>query len=215
MRALVALLLLANLGFFALAQGWLLPHVGLSTHHQREPQRLAGQLNADSVRVLAEGAAASAAAAAACIQAGPFSSEQLDQVETTLADALRNAASWRRLPAEAEDEWRLLLGGFADAAALSRRQEALRQEGLDSEAVGIAGTPSAALLLGRYPNEAAAEAALSQWRQRTQEPLSVAPPMATLYWMRVEQPDAALRQQLQALAEATPGSSLIACPAPR
>jgi hypothetical protein len=215
MRTLVALLLLANLGFFALARGWLQPYLGLSTHHQREPHRLAGQLNADTVRVLAPTASASSAAAPACIQAGPFSSEQLDKAETTWAAELHNAASWRRLPAEAEAEWRLLLGGFADAAALSARQQALRQEGVGSESVGIAGTPSAALVLGRYPDEAAAEAALSQWRQRTQEPLSLAPPMATLYWMRVEQPDEALRRQLQALAEATPGSSVVTCPAPR
>jgi hypothetical protein len=91
----------------------------------------------------------------------------------------------------------------------------LRQEGVNSEAVGMAGTPSAALLLGRYPDQEAAEAALSRWQQRSQEPVTLAPPMATLYWMRVEQPDEALRQQLQALAAATPGSSMIACPAPR
>jgi hypothetical protein len=215
MRTLVALLLLANLGFFALAQGWLQPYVGLATQHQREPQRLAAQLNAESVRVLAAAAPASAARAPACIQAGPFSSEQLDNVEATLGAALRNAASWRRLPAEAEGEWRLLLSGFADAAAQSRRQEALRQEGVDSEAVGMAGTPSAALLLGRYPDQEAAEAALSRWQQRSPEPVTLAPPMATLYWMRVEQPDEALRQQLLALAAATPGSSVIACPVPR
>jgi len=215
MRTLVALLLLANLGFFALAQGWLQPYVGLATQHEREPQRLAAQLNADSVRVLAAAGSAPAAPAPACIQAGPFSSEQLDRVEATLAASLRNAASWRRLPAEAEGEWRLLLSGFADAAALSRRQDGLRQEGVDSEAVGVAGTPSAALLLGRYPDQEAAEAALARWQQRSPEPVSVAPPMATLYWMRVEQPDELLRQQLQAVAAATPGSSVIACPSPR
>jgi len=60
MRVLVALLLLINLGFFALSRGWLLPHAGLSTQHEREPQRLAAQVNAESVRVRAAGAAASA-----------------------------------------------------------------------------------------------------------------------------------------------------------
>jgi len=69
MRALVALLLLANLGWLALAQGWLQPYVGLASQHEREPQRLAAQLNAASVRVLsAAEAAAAASAAAACVQ---------------------------------------------------------------------------------------------------------------------------------------------------
>jgi hypothetical protein len=63
MRALVALLLLANLGWLALAQGWLQPYVGLSTQNQREPQRLAAQIAADSVRVVSAAAAASAACA--------------------------------------------------------------------------------------------------------------------------------------------------------
>ena len=45
MRALVALLLLANLGFLALARGWLQPYVGLPTQHEREPQRLAAQVD--------------------------------------------------------------------------------------------------------------------------------------------------------------------------
>jgi len=217
MRTLVALLLLANLGFFALAQGWLQPHVGLSTHHQREPQRLAAQFNAESVRVLAAAAPApaSAAAASACLQAGPFSAEQLDSIEALLAATLRNPASWRRLPADAEAEWRLLLGGFADGAALLSRQQALRLEGVDSEVVGEVGTSSAALLLGRYPDEAAAQAALAQWQQRGQQLLSVAPPMATLHWLRVEQADEALRRQMQALAGATPGGSVIPCPVPR
>jgi hypothetical protein len=215
MRTLVALLLLANLGFFALARGWLQPYVGLSTHHEREPQRLAAQLNAESVRVLAAAAPAAAKPAPSCIQAGPFSSEQLDAAEATLAAAPSSAASWRRLPAEGEGEWRLLISGFADAAALSRRQQALRLEGVDSEVVGERDTPSAALLLGHYPDEAAAQAALAQWQQRTPEPVSVAPPVATLHWLRVEQPDEALRQQLQALAAATPGGSVTACPAPR
>lgn len=64
MRALAALLLLANLGWLALAQGWLQPYVGLSSQHEREPQRLAAQIDADSVRVVSATAAAAAASAA-------------------------------------------------------------------------------------------------------------------------------------------------------
>jgi hypothetical protein len=63
MRTLLALLLLANLGFFALSRGWLEPYVGLSAQHEREPQRLAAQLNAQSVRVLDAQAARAALAA--------------------------------------------------------------------------------------------------------------------------------------------------------
>jgi hypothetical protein len=68
MRALIALLLLANAAFLALAQGWLQPWASLPTQHEREPQRLAAQLNAGAVRVLSAASAAAAASAADCAQ---------------------------------------------------------------------------------------------------------------------------------------------------
>ncbi|MBN8510360.1 MAG: sporulation protein, partial [Burkholderiales bacterium] len=64
MRWLVLLLLLANLGFFALAEGWLAPLLVLSTTQQREPQRMAAQVAPERVRIVAAGAAAASAAAA-------------------------------------------------------------------------------------------------------------------------------------------------------
>lgn len=52
LRALVAILLLANLAFLALARGWLEPVLSLSTRGDHEPQRLAAQINAQALRVL-------------------------------------------------------------------------------------------------------------------------------------------------------------------
>jgi len=80
MRALVTLLSLANLGWLVLAQGWLQPYVGLSSQNEREPQRLAAQVAADSVRVVSAAAAASAARAAVCAspQAGDASAGTVD-----------------------------------------------------------------------------------------------------------------------------------------
>jgi len=143
MRTLVTLLLLANLGFFALASGWLQPYVGLSTQHEREPQRLATQVNPESVRVRAVGAAGSSPTTS-CILAGPFSIEQIEAVEAGLAPAMRAPTTWQRQPAE------------------------------------VAGD-------ARGP----------------------------MFWLRVEQPDATLRQRLQDLVAATPGGQLSACAAAR
>lgn len=76
MRALVALLVLANLLFLALARDWLAPVLTLSSAHEREPQRLAAQLNPQQVRVVAPdvASAAIAAAASAASAAAPASS---------------------------------------------------------------------------------------------------------------------------------------------
>lgn len=94
MRWLIALLLLANLLFLALAQGWLQPLAGLST--QREPQRLAAQLHAEAVRVV-DAAVPGPPPPTACLEAGPFDAAQLAEAEALLA-ALP-AGSWQRIPA--------------------------------------------------------------------------------------------------------------------
>ena len=61
LRILVALLLVANLGFFVLSRGALEPLLSLSAHNAHEPQRLAAQVNPQQLRVLSAEAEASAA----------------------------------------------------------------------------------------------------------------------------------------------------------
>lgn len=117
MRALIALLLLANLVFLALAQGWLQPLAGLSTQHEREPQRLAAQLHAETVRVLP-------ADAVTCLQAGPFNAAEAEAAEAALAQAQLPAGTWRRVPVDGSTEtaqfW--LRVEPADAALRTRLQ---------------------------------------------------------------------------------------------
>ncbi len=52
LRALVALLLLANVGFFAWQEGWLDAVVGISAQQGREPQRLKAQVDPERLIVL-------------------------------------------------------------------------------------------------------------------------------------------------------------------
>ena len=63
LRILVALLLVANLAFLALSRGWLEPVLSLSSPNEREPRRLAAQVNPEQLRVLGTEAEASAASA--------------------------------------------------------------------------------------------------------------------------------------------------------
>lgn len=120
MRALVALLLLANLLFLALAQGWLQPAVGLSTQNEREPQRLAEQVRPETVRI------ASPAAQPACLQAGPFTGAQAEAAELALAQAQLPAGRWHRVPADAgPDAAQVWLRVEAPDAALRAQLQAL------------------------------------------------------------------------------------------
>lgn len=64
LRALVVVLLLANLAFFAWMHGWLNSVVGVDPAGEREPQRLNAQVQPNTIRVLGQpGGAASAPAA--------------------------------------------------------------------------------------------------------------------------------------------------------
>lgn len=134
MRALVVLLLLANLGWLALARGWLQPWAGLSSAYEREPQRLAAQVNADAVRVLRPAASKAELAPGACLQAGPFDATQLEEAEAALARL--PAGSWHRVDwpngAEAADAARPARQGVrvdAADAALQRQLQALNLPG--------------------------------------------------------------------------------------
>ena len=133
MRALVVLLLLANLAWLALARGWLQPWAGLSSAHEREPQRLTAQINADAVRVVRP-AASQPDPAAACLQAGPFDAAQIEDAEAALARL--PAGSWHRIDwpngAEAADPGRPARQGVrvdAADAALQRQLQALNLPG--------------------------------------------------------------------------------------
>jgi len=139
MRVLLALLLLANLVFLALSRGWLEPHAGLSAMHQREPQRLAAQIEPDSVRVLAPPTAGLAAPALpvdaaprpaaspaeglpVCLQAGPFAADALLAAEAMLQQMAPPAPAWQRVRGAEGATWLRIDG--ADAA-LHRQLAAL------------------------------------------------------------------------------------------
>lgn len=64
LRALVVVLLLANLAFFAWMHGWLNAVVGVDPAGEREPQRLNAQVQPNTIRVLGQPAGAASAPAA-------------------------------------------------------------------------------------------------------------------------------------------------------
>jgi hypothetical protein len=219
MRALLVLLVLANLGFIALSRGWLEPFVGLSTQHEREPQRLAAQLNAQSVRVLDPNAAGSALATATaidaplCLQAGPFTAEQIDAAQAWLQQAQIPATAWSRTRTETPGQWQVVLGPFTAPDALRRRRDALQRQGFEVEEVGTASGEPSALSFGRFDDPAAAEAALSRLRQRGLSGASVVTLSApsTQHWLRVAQADGALRERLAQLPQAAAGAGFVSC----
>ena len=97
LRALLAALLLANLVFFGWARGWFVPAWPAPGAGEREPARLAAQVAPERVTVLAPAAASAGLSlqpANACLQAGPFETEQTAAADARLVAAGLPAGSW-------------------------------------------------------------------------------------------------------------------------
>ncbi len=96
LRALLALLVVANLLFFAFTRGWLDDVVGVSALGDREPERLSRQVRPQTIRLLPTGGAASAPpidAAVPCYETPTFTAGDAAAVEAALAAALP-AGAW-------------------------------------------------------------------------------------------------------------------------
>jgi len=96
LRALLALLVVANLLYFAFASGWLDGVAGLSAAGDREPDRLAKQVRPQTIRVLPIGSAASAPpidAGVPCYETPTFTAGDAGAVEAALAANLP-AGAW-------------------------------------------------------------------------------------------------------------------------
>jgi len=95
LRALLALLIVANLLYFAFASGWL-DGIGVSALGDREPDRLAKQVRPQTIRVLSVGNAASAPpidAGVPCYETPTFTAGDAGAVEAALAANLP-AGAW-------------------------------------------------------------------------------------------------------------------------
>lgn len=227
MRALVALLLLANLLFFAWSQGWLDDIAGVRAEGDREPERLARQVRPEVVRVLtpqattasvaptATSVAAPAAAAdaprGACLEAGPFDAAAIGPAETALATTLPGG-SWVRRSVEGPGRWVLYMGRFANREAQVRKEQELARLRVPFEP--MAGVPDLepGIALGRYTARDTADAALAQLAQRgIQTARVVELPPAAVHFLRVDGADPALAQRVAGLRLDALGRGFAAC----
>ena len=215
LRALVLLLILANLGFFAWTQGWLDAVVGVRAHGDREPERLARQFQPQSVRILTPGEAAAAMSASAptlgvsCIEAGPFSLAEAGVAEALLQPALP-AGSWARRNVEQAGAWLVYLGRFTVVEALQKQTEELRRLNTPFDEVQSPPELAPGLSLGRFDNRGAADTALEQLTQRgirRARVVRLAEP-ATTVTFRIERADPALAAQAAALGGNLKGQPL-------
>lgn len=231
LRALLALLLLANLGWWA----WHWPPVASAlglVEREREPQRLARQIEPDSIQLVAPdrplarpaapptpAAAASApdavaapgsaavAAGAACLEAGPLDEAGLAQARRELQQAGASADSWVDIRRELPGSVAIYMGRFADLEQAKRKDEELRAIGVAREFATGALAPG--LILGRYTSNAQAEASLQRLQTRgvrTARLMTLVAPSAE-HVLRVDRADLALQTRLLNSAAASGAAS--------
>jgi len=214
LRALLLVLLLANGLLFAARQGWL-GKPGDSA--EREPQRLARQVNADQVRVLTEAEArlVLARADAQCLEAGPFNPAEAPVAERVLRDAGLPAGSWQALANGDHAGFMIIIGRLADREAVLRKTDELKRRHVGSEVLPDGSEFAPGLNLGRFDDRASADSALAAIAQhgvRTARVVAVRAGVRQLR-LRVPQADAALRARLAAL-KLPSGPGFVACAAP-
>lgn len=218
LRALVVLLLLANLGWWAWHWPPLAEALGITLEPEREPERLARQFKPELIRLqpLAASAptgpaasasavtgpaqAASAAALpAVCLERGPLNDAAHTAARRELLQAGVNTDQWVELRREKPGSFGLYMGRFTDADQTRRKGDELQRLGVAHET--LSGGPLApGLMLGRFASNELAQARLQQLQGRgvrTARVITLVAPEAQ-HTLRMEQAPDALAQRLLA-----------------
>lgn len=215
LRALVVLLLLANLLVLAWMQGAFDALRGVRADAGREPDRLQRQVNPEQVRVMAASAASAALAAAAraaaaseaaaragvCLEAGPIAPAAQAAAEKLLQDEGLAEGSWNAIVTERKGVFLIYMGRYADDETLQRKIEELKRLRIAPQPVRDAPELQPGLVLGRYDDKAEADAELGRLAQRglrTARVHTLVPPGPQVM-LRVPGANEALRDKLATL----------------
>ena len=227
LRVLVLLAALANLVVYAWNQGWLGSISGFGPDGDRDPARLARQVHPEALRILPPGAGASAAAAAsapeagasstqasapesslACLQAGPYSSAELDQAQGMLKAAALPAGAWAVQSSERPGVWLIYMGKYDSRDALQKKEEELKRLGLRYEELRSSPGLEPGLSLGRFDNRGKADARLAELGKNglhTARIINITPAMQQ-HLLIVMQADAAQQSMLGGLKDKLPAA---------
>lgn len=176
LRTLALVLLLANALLLAALTG---VFDGAAPKGEREPERLQRQHQPGLVRILgpqaasaalaaasAQAAAASSAQALACLEAGPFSATDAEAAERTLREAGLTAGAWQVQRQDDPGAFMIYMGRYADREMLQRKLAELKRLKIEGEDLRGAPELQPGISLGRFDDQASANAAMAQMAQR-------------------------------------------------
>ncbi len=210
LRALVVLLILANLAFFGWVRGWL----GAPPRHaEREPERLLAQVRPETLNVLPPKAATAAvqaarAAALSCLEAGPFSDNDVISAEALLVASQLNEGTWLRVDGAPPPVWLVFAGRYPEPALRKAREDDLKKLKLSFELIDRPADLAPGFVLSRQASKEDAQAWIDSRANIALKGLRVVqlPVTASAWRLRVPRADTALTEKIQALpAEAMAG----------
>jgi hypothetical protein len=223
LRALLVMVVVANLVFLGWVRGGFEPVWPAPNHGEREPERLAAQVRPESILVLAPQAASAAvlaarSAAAVCLEAGPLNDTEIVAAESALLSLRLPEGGWRRETAPLPPLWLVYAGRVADPAVRTAREGELRRRGLAFEVIEAPADLAPGLVLSRHATKEEAESAsrgltAAQPASAPLKNLRVVslPPVPAQHWLRVPRADLEQQARLQALPTPVPGGSFRAC----
>lgn len=211
LRALVLLLLAANLGYWAWTQGHLAalqpplpdPQAG------REPERLGQQVNPDAIKLLPPDA--SAAASAECLES-PVLAEAAAQTVRELLSARLKANAWSSQTIVEPPTWVIYMGKYT-AAQMETKKAELRRMNVVFDEVRVNPELQPGLSLGVFKQRANADKTLAEVQQKgvRSARIETLVPERRGETFRVPAADEAVRSQLAELAPQLPGRGFTAC----
>ncbi|PXW99514.1 hypothetical protein C7444_101344 [Sphaerotilus hippei] len=210
LRGLVLLLVAANLLFFGWTQGWLRSVIDLSPEADREPQRIAQQVQPDLIRPVAPGSLV--APPPICLEAGPFTPAEFSSADNAVR-ALLPQGGWAVTRLEKPGVWLVYMGRYAKPEAMQRRIEDLKKRNIGYTEVEEPATLVPGLSLGRFNGiEEAREAVrrLESQRLRSARIVTLTPP-TVWHTIRVPAADVSVQESLKGIGAPLHGKRFQPC----
>ncbi|MEJ6003352.1 hypothetical protein [Paucibacter soli] len=212
LRALLVLLLAANLAFYAWTQGWLDGVTGLRAQGDREPERLQQQQHPERLSLVSpQNAKALLQQARACLELGPVEgSEALRGLQAQLDKAGVAPAEWQDIASEVAGVWAVATIKFPNKEFQARKEETYKRLKISYEYLSGPADEMPSMVLSRHASEKAAADQVEALAQRALKGLRVLPLQApkTLHLLRFAQADGGLQARLAALKN---GGNLRSC----
>lgn len=166
MRALVVLLLVLNLVFFAWSRGWLDRITGVPAQGSSEAHRLQRQEHPERIEIL-DAATTAALTQQTCLELGPLDGDApLAAAQAALRASNLVTGEWLTRTAEQPGSYVVATIRLDNAEFRARKEATYKQLKLDTEPLTGLPAEQPALVLGRFATEAQAHAELASLDKR-------------------------------------------------